>query len=1097
VSDPIDDILRAAGAADLARLRVATLLGFDLGWIDTGVDPSDPKKKRRVWKGDGKDGDTGTRKQIRMPGTGRARKDGHKTTTGDEVRPPNRTNTPVNPVDTPQGIDTTPKPAGEVEAEQANFVKRPKKQAERDSLTKPLRELLNQTEQFARDNGLADGQNYYQPRSGAHEGIARLLAGVGGLGRPLSDAEYNATYQAVIRSITKYRQEVERAVERKREREEEAARNPQPEEPLLDIPPGERLALVNRMLVTERDRFQRMPSWGSWFTTQAEEVAREILRENPELAKDYPELAEKYGQKDLGFTLASPDPEPPARTAAEVEADVNSVLVVLEKEQGELGAAIRKELRAALESAESLPGMLASVRDVIDRNRPALVRMLAGARAAAGLLAMARLGEAVPAVAEPAAAEVQVQAEAVGRRTLPLVREAAAQLQARRLLLPPEVQAKIDRAEADAEESARLQAEATQQALRDGLVDTLTGGGTLEDFRGAIKQVLEEKSFLAERHVENVFRSNVMEAYSRGQAELVQADPQVASLYPYAAYHATHDDRTREQHLALETLGLDGTNVYRVDDPVFQTFRPPWSFNCRCTWTPLTVRQAAAKGVQEAKTWLESGRPPGVPQHVPAPAFGPDKDFVRELALADVLATLGFDLGWTDTGVDPSDPKGKRRVWKGTPPDSGTRRQISKPGTGRSRKADEGEAAKEPARPGGEGGRGGSSPSLSGGVARGGRQAEGKDAEARPAARPKLTPQQQAAADVKRVVGSVLQNAGVGHLTRQELVWLAGLLKSDPAGLDAYGRSIGVDLRPGRVKSIREMIAPRLEQIAAQEKATAKVKAAVAGDGKSRAAASAVASLAENDRGLQARVATLRDAAWEAELEIREATYTTGDDPPPELARKAARLADEADKLADAARKWRADQRNQVARMLAPGRGAGAIKAKISPDATPEIRRGIEDALKWLNAFVGRDLEVEFGYSSGTRSYYDPETGKVVLGTADVSVIAHETAHAIENKYPEVQQAMQDFLDYRCGDEPPRDMGHMGMPGEYGRVDNFEKVFGLEAPYVGKIYAGGHTELLSMSVGLLATNPAHFAEADPELFAFIVGVLQGRIPTRG
>lgn len=43
---------------------------------------------------------------------------------------------------------------------------------------------------------------------------------------------------------------------------------------------------------------------------------------------------------------------------------------------------------------------------------------------------------------------------------------------------------------------------------------------------------------------------------------------------------------------------------------------------------------------------------------------------------------------WEDVGADTSDPKGKRRVWKGTPPDKGTRKQISKPGTGRAAAGD-------------------------------------------------------------------------------------------------------------------------------------------------------------------------------------------------------------------------------------------------------------------------------------------------------------------------------------------------------------------------------------------------------------------------
>jgi uncharacterized protein with gpF-like domain len=44
------------------------------------------------------------------------------------------------------------------------------------------------------------------------------------------------------------------------------------------------------------------------------------------------------------------------------------------------------------------------------------------------------------------------------------------------------------------------------------------------------------------------------------------------------AYYATHDARVRDDHLAMETLGLDGTNIYRADDPIWREYLPPWDF---------------------------------------------------------------------------------------------------------------------------------------------------------------------------------------------------------------------------------------------------------------------------------------------------------------------------------------------------------------------------------------------------------------------------------------------------------------------------------------------------------------------------------------
>ena len=45
--------------------------------------------------------------------------------------------------------------------------------------------------------------------------------------------------------------------------------------------------------------------------------------------------------------------------------------------------------------------------------------------------------------------------------------------------------------------------------------------------------------------------------------------------------------------------------------------------NCRCGRNPLTVEQAAARGIPEAQQWLESG-PPATPAHVPMPVELPE-----------------------------------------------------------------------------------------------------------------------------------------------------------------------------------------------------------------------------------------------------------------------------------------------------------------------------------------------------------------------------------------------------------------------------------------------------------------------------------------
>lgn len=149
-----------------------------------------------------------------------------------------------------------------------------------------------------------------------------------------------------------------------------------------------------------------------------------------------------------------------------------------------------------------------------------------------------------------------------------------------------------------------------REALREGVAE----GRTLGGFREAVADALES-SPLSEAQVEAVYRTDVGKAYSAGQIAVLE-HPLVAGEFPYLMWSATHDSRVRADHLAMETAGLDGTAVYRADDPVWDWAYPPAGWNCRCVVIPLSVEDAAARGVREAQRWLRTGRPPEVPQVV-------------------------------------------------------------------------------------------------------------------------------------------------------------------------------------------------------------------------------------------------------------------------------------------------------------------------------------------------------------------------------------------------------------------------------------------------------------------------------------------------
>ncbi len=152
----------------------------------------------------------------------------------------------------------------------------------------------------------------------------------------------------------------------------------------------------------------------------------------------------------------------------------------------------------------------------------------------------------------------------------------------------------------------------TIETVRDVLSELVDEGGSLKMFRDQVADRIGS-SRIGPAHLENIYRTNMQSAIRDGRESLLQ-NPIVSSIFPYQEYVATHDGRVRKDHLALETLGLSGTGIYRRDDPFWEHWTPPCGYNCRCTTILITLESAAKKGVLEAQRWIDTGRPPSEPE---------------------------------------------------------------------------------------------------------------------------------------------------------------------------------------------------------------------------------------------------------------------------------------------------------------------------------------------------------------------------------------------------------------------------------------------------------------------------------------------------
>ena len=114
---------------------------------------------------------------------------------------------------------------------------------------------------------------------------------------------------------------------------------------------------------------------------------------------------------------------------------------------------------------------------------------------------------------------------------------------------------------------------------------SIADGGTFNDFQ---KLIAESEIILPKHYLDNVFRTNIQNAYGHGRWQQQQRNK---TKRPYLMYSAINDSRVRPAHLALNRI------VLPIDHPFWLTHYPPLGFRCRCTVIALTEKQALKYGI--------------------------------------------------------------------------------------------------------------------------------------------------------------------------------------------------------------------------------------------------------------------------------------------------------------------------------------------------------------------------------------------------------------------------------------------------------------------------------------------------------------------
>lgn len=110
-------------------------------------------------------------------------------------------------------------------------------------------------------------------------------------------------------------------------------------------------------------------------------------------------------------------------------------------------------------------------------------------------------------------------------------------------------------------------------------------GSTFQEFQKAVGEAGIE---LSPHHLDNIFRTNIQNAYAHGIWTQQQENK---ANRPYLKYSSLTDSRVRPSHLALNNI------IRHIDDAFWDTHYAPNGFNCRCAIDAITESQAKRLGI--------------------------------------------------------------------------------------------------------------------------------------------------------------------------------------------------------------------------------------------------------------------------------------------------------------------------------------------------------------------------------------------------------------------------------------------------------------------------------------------------------------------
>ena len=266
-----------------------------------------------------------------------------------------------------------------------------------------------------------------------------------------------------------------------------------------------------------------------------------------------------------------------------------------------------------------------------------------------------------------------------------------------------------------------------------------------------------------------------------------------------------------------------------------------------------------------------------------------------------------------------------------------------------------------------------------------------------------------------------------------------------------------------------------------------------------RQARSKLAGMGKKAAAEMERLKAQHAKAWAEYTALRDqARHFKGDRKSPELKEiverrnvKSREYSGLNDKMVEARKRAAAEQREAVLYVDNPSTCTAVEKSRFKGERKEAIQEGVEEFRKMVGTGTLDGETVNLKAGGRSRSKYHKETCYLTVWARQATTI-HEMGHWLEDLDGDAHVKAVRFLNDRTKGEELQPLREL-KPGYEYRDDEWAHPDKFTDPYMGKYYDYNEaTEIISMGMEEMWSDPAGFAVADPEYFDFMYNLLRGQ-----